>query len=947
MAEADEETLRDFELRLFRCSLSPASPSSSLSSSVCFSQPGPFQALLEHLVELIEKGSYSEALNSDASRFIFGSLGAHRSDETRAGAENLFGEVERAVVNFLVGNESEAWLDALGSDDDPDKDIKGLLVMCIGIAALLVFTQCNLTGPPGDFPACPLQLLCNTSRDVTEWNKWARSQLICDGSDLHGKYLYLQYLVFAKLLVSKVKDMHLAGKTPKCTRMKTISWWLSRVIFFQQRILEDRSISLYNTLQELIQETLFHFGSLEEVIAYWGTKLCEGEAPKIVSAAHLEAGIIEHAYSHTDISGQHFKNAEVACGLQFSVTGVLGFRTVHQAEAKAQMVLIATPNAKSTGNGGPLEYSQVQRDGSVIDKDERTTYSDGLHEECDILMAPRLVRAGKDIGVVDSIIQSGRTAIRALDTIQQAVILAHCLFIRKNTPDDEMQKWEMAPFIEAVDAQQLSHYMVRCFCEILRVRWESTRNRTKQRALLMMDELVNDIKEVSPSAGHRIHYAFVVYAPTIPALQKEYGELLVACGMIGDALKIFEELELWDNLILCYRLLEKNAAAIDLIKTRLCHTPEDPRLWCSLGDVTNNDVNYIKALEVSKNKSARAQRSLARSAYNRADYENAIRHWEAALALNSLYPDGWFALGSAALKAREFDKAIDASTRAVQLDPENGEAWNNLACLHMVKNRSKESFIAFKEALKFRRTSWQMWENYGRVAMDVCNCSQKDFLQAIEATKTVLDLTGNKRVNVDLLERLMLEMEARTSQPTLDAHSTKAHASTIETDQEPSGECANDSRHVDSSNSSTRITDHLLDMLGKVLQQVIRSNGGGEIWGLYARWHRIRGDVTMCSEALLKQVRSYQGSDLWHNEEKFKKFARASVQLCKIYMEIASSSGSCKELTTAEMHLRNAVKQAEIFSGTEEYRELEACLTEVKKQSDVVSAEKVYSGCRS
>lgn len=83
------------------------------------------------------------------------------------------------------------------------------------------------------------------------------------------------------------------------------------------------------------------------------------------------------------------------------------------------------------------------------------------------------------------------------------------------------------------------------------------------------------------------------------------------------------------------------------------------------------------------------------------------------MALNSLYPDGWFALGAAALKvsmlflvqfsgilfylcrfwnllmkilvqARDVDKALDGFTRAVQLDPENGEAWNNIACLYVI-----------------------------------------------------------------------------------------------------------------------------------------------------------------------------------------------------------------------------------------------------------------------
>lgn len=33
------------------------------------------------------------------------------------------------------------------------------------------------------------------------------------------------------------------------------------------------------------------------------------------------------------------------------------------------------------------------------------------------------------------------------------------------------------------------------------------------------------------------------------------------------------------------------------------------------------------------------------------------------------------------MQARNIDKALDAFTTAVQLDPENGEAWNNIACL--------------------------------------------------------------------------------------------------------------------------------------------------------------------------------------------------------------------------------------------------------------------------
>jgi tetratricopeptide (TPR) repeat protein len=35
------------------------------------------------------------------------------------------------------------------------------------------------------------------------------------------------------------------------------------------------------------------------------------------------------------------------------------------------------------------------------------------------------------------------------------------------------------------------------------------------------------------------------------------------------------------------------------------------------------------------------------------------------------------------IQDNDLEKALDAFTRAVQIDPENGEAWNNIACLYV------------------------------------------------------------------------------------------------------------------------------------------------------------------------------------------------------------------------------------------------------------------------
>lgn len=61
----------------------------------------------------------------------------------------------------------------------------------------------------------------------------------------------------------------------------------------------------------------------------------------------------------------------------------------------------------------------------------------------------------------------------------------------------------------------------------------------------------------------------------------------------------------------------------------------------------------------------------------------AAAHWEAALAVNPLHAEGWFALGFCALKGADAARAAQAFTRAAQQDPDNGEAWNNLAAVHL------------------------------------------------------------------------------------------------------------------------------------------------------------------------------------------------------------------------------------------------------------------------
>ncbi|KAJ8754915.1 hypothetical protein K2173_015427 [Erythroxylum novogranatense] len=903
------ELVRSYELRLIRCTFTSPPPQPQPQPPP-LSQPEVLNnknlhSHINEILNLIESGNYVQALSFSKLLLPYS-----------AATHNFFAHT---FYLDLVEN-MEAFL-LEGSDENSDMASRVVFVICFAVAAFFCFIKINITGPlDEELPKCPVPRKVLEDAEFVEWEKWASTQLMSDGSHLLAKFSNLQYLVFAKMLVMRTRDLLFQGNISPVHGIRSISWWLTRLLFTQQRILDEQCSSLFDLLHVSMNETLHHFGTLEKLQSYWGYNLCDQEASTIISMIHLEAGMVEHIYGRVDSCRLHFDSAETAAGLQLSLTGVLGYRTLHQVEPRAQLVLVA--NTSSIDDG---KFS-TSSDGKLCDSDSVSAEDNIYPHECrasefsDILMTPKLVENGDEHGNTVIGNRTGNPGTSGpLNGIQQAVVLAHCVLIEKSHRDDELQRWKMAPYIEAVDSQPSLVFSLRCFSNLLRIRSESTRTHTVVRALEMMRKLVEDIHEPLPGVAERVPFCYVAYNPTIPALQKEYGQLLVSCGLVGEAIKIFEDLELWDNLIYCNCLLGKKAAAVELIKKRLSERPNDPRLWCSLGDVTNNDSYYEKALEVSDDKSARAKRSLARSAYNRGDFETSKILWESAMALNSLYSDGWFALGAAALKARDVDKALEAFTRAVKLDPDNGEAWNNIACLHMIKKRSKEAFISFKEALKFRRDSWQMWENFSQVAVDVGNIRQ-----ALEAMKMVLKLTDGKRIDVESFEGVMQEIERRSS----------SQSTEITPSCECNASCPNDGNgpidELESPVGGQRETEKLVELLGTLLQPIVKSESRADVWALYARWHKVRGDFTMCSEALLKQVRSYQGSDLWKDKERFKKFAHASLDLCMVYMKISSSTGSRRELSAAEMHLRNTVKQAECFSDTQEFRDLQACLDEVK-----------------
>lgn len=103
------------------------------------------------------------------------------------------------------------------------------------------------------------------------------------------------------MLLTKTKDL-LLDIDISTNAVRSICWWLARLLLIHQRLLDERSSSLFDLLQVFSRESLELFGSLGKVTNYWGPNLSENDALTVISMLHLEVGIMELTYGRVDAS---------------------------------------------------------------------------------------------------------------------------------------------------------------------------------------------------------------------------------------------------------------------------------------------------------------------------------------------------------------------------------------------------------------------------------------------------------------------------------------------------------------------------------------------------------------------------------------------------------------------------------------------------------------------
>ncbi|KAK4301905.1 hypothetical protein Pmani_025976 [Petrolisthes manimaculis] len=637
--------------------------------------------------ELVGAGSYVEALQTDQCQEALGKEcpGSRTSNTT---ITNYYQDI---LTKYL-------------QDSGPDKQH---IVLCVGISCLQLFAQNNFTGPlVGPAPHLLLPGLIPEGQSEEEVRKEAMDALVGDAEGVYALLNGPEYLVIARLVLVDLRAI--------LSHCLTTDWWCVRCALLQQRVADERSPQLYQTL-------LHALNKVEN-----NQQLVSPEVSRdLATLYHLEAGHLHLYYYDVGRAGGHFNTAADILGIEAQLMGALGRRTKWQQEDRPQLVLKVEYKGQpitdgNTPNQAALLPADLPKD--IILNDDTRLHRFQFKEE--------------DEDVVPN--------LRPLD---QLVILASITHKRRATAIDLQLDQETKAYLVAL-LQYPKNWCVQLSSLLLRARVEATEPRAMERSLTQVEELVGAVAREDPSRYERLKLFSASLVPPHWELQQELAKMLLRLGCVKAALEVFERLQLWEDVVTCYNELQMRQRAAEVVRIQL-EKGETPKLWCMLGDATDNVDHYHHAWQLSGQRSGRAQRCLGNYYYVRKQYKEAAEHYQISVSINSLQFPVWQRLAYCSLQLEEWEQCAQAYRRCSVLEPDSFEVWNNMSQAYLRLDQKDRAWRALKEALRCNQESWRLWDNFLLVSTSLGHVSD-----ALHAYARVLSLK-ERHVDTMVLGRLV------------------------------------------------------------------------------------------------------------------------------------------------------------------------------------------------
>ena len=431
---------------------------------------------------------------------------------------------------------------------------------------------------------------------------WMVKGLQLDGDDLYPVIKNLQCFLIAKV----VFDQNFSNST-------FFKWWKLRVWAIHQQLLIEKSEILYKNVTQVLGEMDLEKFSTEAKIQF-----------------HLEAAAFFLHFFDISKIRTHVNQASELAEMSVTETGLLGKRTKWQEKAVAQLTLDIQIQAKNVEN---LEINSDLPPDLKLDDEVR----------------------------LDKIAFSVQPEDKTLTSSQSAVILAQFFLLKKSQPQDSILSEELMPYLNAVLTNLNTNWCLKSIALLERTKLEKNDKRSIERSLMQIQTLVDTFYFQPKKEGHiRMEMVYATQPPAFWVLETELVNILVSVGSIKTALDIALKLKLWEEVITCYHLLELRHKAVEVIKEQMDKDGESPMLLCMLGDATDNPDHYLRAIELSNKRSARAFRSLGTYHFARKDFEKAEENYHKSLQLNSFQLKILLRHGYSAMQIKTWDRAAQS-----------------------------------------------------------------------------------------------------------------------------------------------------------------------------------------------------------------------------------------------------------------------------------------------
>ena len=729
-----------------------------------------------------------------------------------------------------------------------------LYTFITGLAAFNAFLQTNVTGPSVDF---------GDVFQSSEWNADELREKCLRSLDVDGVSVYqfipkVELFCLARYIFTTVFPRRSWVKTWDC------KWMRIRINAYHQRLLSGYSMngrmSDSTVLQDLIEQDLKDLES--EVLVEespFGTDakvmfLLEKAQIYIMEGLDLKAR--ENVKKASEVSGfEYALSGALGKRTKFQQTDIsqlVVFAKSREDDASTKVV-------------EPAEKSEESVPSSDVEQ-ESTTGPQALELNDDTLLESIEFAKTASDKVDNSNLPAALAGMKPdeqpqLHPLDQIALLTEATLKDTLSPLDKLNSEEILPYAVRVLSDKPTNWQIYTQALLVRSRIEAHRSRTQERSVLQLqvivDQIIADTQESTPTADadgvpqiqvtsflprakagesapvtERLRYVNQLNTPTRWEIETELAFAWSNAGSLVSALEIFKRLKMWAEVALCYHSVAQEDKARQIVRRQLYYSsqgpemdkydidadavvkeqwdgemrtpppPHAPRLWCILGDLDQDPTCWQRAWEISKNRYARAQRTLGDYYTRKNDLTAAREAYLASVVVNRQNNDTWSRLGDIDLKTGNWDGAVIAFQQSIMIDDTDAKTYSNLGSALLSKHDElvslqkiakkeeastdipddeeiefsldksdksndpkeilRQALMAYKRGAAIAHNNWKIWDNVITIATRM---SPPAFPEILMGLRNILRIrapnVGEYAIDMDILSSLVIEVVSR------------------------------------------------------------------------------------------------------------------------------------------------------------------------------------------